>query len=134
MAPVQPNASVAATGLGIRYVGSWAYGLSGFVDVNNVETSLLDFTSSAGFIVAKIQFNYVENETDAFQFRVYFNEIAVQALRMYGKKDYKDSTEYPLILVIPPTTHVRCTGRNIENSSSREQVVALSGRVYGAEE
>ena len=57
-ASVPPEASVASTGKGIRYVGNWAYAHSG--SVTNVDTgaaaqtTILDFTSGSGFIVAKL--------------------------------------------------------------------------------
>ena len=50
MEPIQPGASIAATGLGIRYIGNYAYAYSGPVAADNTAggTALLDFTSGSG--------------------------------------------------------------------------------------
>ena len=49
------SASVASTGPGIRYIGDHAYAYSGVITVNNTTTTLLDFTTGVGYIVAKYQ-------------------------------------------------------------------------------
>ena len=51
------SASVASTGLGIRYIGDWAFALSGIIGVTNSETTLLEFNSGAGLISGIFQ-NY----------------------------------------------------------------------------
>ena len=45
------SASVASTGLGIRYIGDFAYAYSGPVAADNTATALLDFTSGSGVFV-----------------------------------------------------------------------------------
>ena len=49
------SASIASTGKGIRYIGSHAYAYSGSVGVDNNETTLLEFTTGAGYITAIFQ-------------------------------------------------------------------------------
>ena len=129
---VQPNASVAATGLGIRYVGKYAYAYSGTVTVTNTETDLLNFTSGSGLIDATIQFNYAVNSGDDFQYKIYFNDVEVQTYIVANAGQYT-SPDISMRLVIPPFTAVRCTADNIEGATGRLQIVSLAGRVYGAE-
>lgn len=133
MAPVQPSASVAATGLGLRTVGDHCMAYSGLVSCDDNETELLNFNSQSGYIVAQVDFNYAESQQDIFRMKVYFNSLVVQAFIAYGKLNYKDSSENPIPLIIPPNTEVKCTGQNIDNSNARDQIVSLTGRVYGVE-
>ena len=49
------SASIASTGLGIRYIGEHAYAYSGVNLLTNSETSYLDFTTGSGYIVGKIK-------------------------------------------------------------------------------
>lgn len=135
MAPVQPSASVAATGLSIRYIGEkpgFAYGYSGPVSITDTETDLLNTTSGSGLIDAIIQFNYAVNSGDDFQYKVYFNDVEVQSYIVANAGQYT-SPDNRMRLVIPPFTAVRCTAQNIEGSTGRLQIVSLTGRVYGAE-
>ena len=50
---VPANASVASTGLGIRYIQDWAYAFSGVVQANGADKTALDFISGTGLIVGK---------------------------------------------------------------------------------
>ena len=53
------SASVASTGLGIRYIGDWAYANSGWLSVaTGADTVLLDFTSGAGMIKADLFWSF----------------------------------------------------------------------------
>ena len=55
--PLPPDASIASTGLGIRYIGDYVYAYSGlYVASTTVETKL-EFTTGAGFIVGQLQLN-----------------------------------------------------------------------------
>ena len=128
---IPTSASIASTGKGIRYVGNWAYANSGEVNVTNVTTTLLDFTSGTGVIRGKIQFNMLAQTADDFLYYVYFNDTIIQGyfvLEAYrrGKPDT------PLEIIIPPLTHVKLTAQNESSTSSYKQIVTLVGRVYGA--
>jgi len=132
MAPMQPSASVVATGLGIRYIGDFVYAYSNYVGVANTEKSLLEFTSGSGVIFAKVQFNMVDNDNDAYRYIIYFNDLRIQAWVNKGAVNDVHPDSY-IQLVIPPFTTVKCTADNIDNSNERTQIVSLTGRVYGAE-
>ena len=47
----------AGTGSSLNYIGKHAYGYSGVIAVNNVEKTLLQFSTGNLYIVAKVQFN-----------------------------------------------------------------------------
>ena len=54
MEPIQPSANVAATGLGIRYIGEHCYALSGQFGTGDVQslTTMLNFSTGSGYIIA----------------------------------------------------------------------------------
>ena len=75
---IQPSASVASTGLGIRYIGDYAYAYSGIQSIDNNETTQLEFRTGGGVIVATILFNNLSDDKK-FTHRVYMNDIVIQA-------------------------------------------------------
>jgi hypothetical protein len=136
MAPVQPSVSVAATGLGIRYLGDYAYAFSGLVACDDSGVSLLDFTTGSGIISGKFQFLYASSSTDAYNYIVEFNGEEVIHYRVFGSTDTNGEHQLPsdIPIVIPPFTHIKATSTNVAgNSNSTNQVANLVGRVYGAE-
>jgi len=64
---VTANASVASSGLGLRYVGDRVYGFSGTHGNTTAGETLFDFTSGAGVIVGEfvlngaVRFLYAQN-------------------------------------------------------------------------
>ena len=132
MAPIQPSASVAATGLGIRYIGNWAYALSGSIGVDDNETVLLNFTSGSGVLVAKIQFNMLSVSGDDYQYKIKFNDQVVQSY-VFTAASSRAKPDNELNLIIPPFSIFTATAQNIANDNSADQIIALTGRVYGAE-
>jgi len=131
-ASVTPEASVASTGKGVRYVGTHLYGYSGVIGVNNNETSLLEFTSGSGYAVINIQYNYAESDGDDIIYRTYLNDIVVQQFITDHAKLYGWMNSF-IRIVVPPNSKVKCTAENLGSSSTRSQVCSLTGRVYGAE-
>ena len=134
MAPVQPNASVAATGLGIRYVGNWIYGYSGAVDADDSETDLINANSGSGIIVAEVMFRYAGTspEGDNYVYRIRLNgEMVLSYLVDQTLENYAARHLAPII--IPPLTEVRLTAQNATDGSTHSQAALLTGRVYGAE-
>jgi len=136
MAPIQPSASVAATGLGIRYIGSGeyqhAYAYSGPVDVVNATKTLLEFTSGSGYIVGTFQPQYLDNYgIENYQFKVLFNSLQVAGCVLDKIEGYTPYEEIELI--IPPETHVLITAINVSDSDTRSMAAIITGRVYGTE-
>jgi len=134
MAAIQPGASVAATGRGIRYVGDkpgFCYAYSGPVSVDDNETTLLLFDSQAGVIVSIFRPCYLQSGGDDYEFRVYFNDLLLAYTKTKSEADILAQKRFDLI--IPPLTEVKVTGKNSESSSSLNIGALLTGRVYGTE-
>ena len=126
---IPPTASVASVGPGINYVGDRVFAFSGSVDVPNVETSLLDFTSGAGIIVGFFNslIGFTGNVNDDFLWKVYMNDIAVIALNATSAKDLDLNR---IDILIPPFTHVKVTAVNASSSTPRPVGGNITGRVY----
>jgi len=132
---IPTSASIASTGKGLRLVANYAYAYSGLVDVDNNETTLLDFNSGSGIIAGKFQFFYASSATHAYRYIVYFNNLEVINYRVFGSTDSNGEHQLPssIPIVIPPLTIVKATAENIGDTSSNNQIGNLVGRVYGAE-
>ena len=77
MAPIQPEASVATTGLGIRYIGDYCYAYSGVIDLVGASTETqLEFTTGSGLISGEYTFGADANDIDSetyLGFLIYLN-------------------------------------------------------------
>ena len=131
MEPVQPNASVAATGLGIRYIGDHCYAYSGLVECTDTETDLLNTVTGSGYILCNLQFNYVSDSGNNFNFKAYLNGSIVQAYFLTAAEAYTEPDNL-IPLLIPPNSILRCTAQNASTSTGLDMVISLTGRVYGA--
>jgi len=138
MAPVQPGASVAATGLGLRYIGSGdiqhVYAFSGQVSVDDSQVSLIEATTGSGYIVGKVQFNYgaIDDASD-FEYLILLNDIRVFIYTVTGAHQSTASEPDNFInILVPPFTKFVLAARRRTGSSPQNQFVALVGRVYGA--
>jgi len=131
---VQPNASVASTGLALRYIGEHAYAYSGEVSVDSTETDLLNFTTGSGYFVGQWLPQYMVDSHvgDDFRFVVYFNDQVVASVIMAAAAD-RDAFYLQANLIIPPNTHVQITGDNKTQNVARNVGGILTGRVYGVE-
>ena len=135
-ASVQPEASTASTGKGIRYVQNYAYAMSGATSVNQNETVLLEFTSGSGIITAQFGFWYATavdggNIGDDYLFRILFNDLLILTQNLNASKEIYHPT-YPK-LVIPPLTLVTVSAQNSIDTTANDISATLTGRVYGAE-
>ena len=129
---VPANASVASTGLGIRYVQDWAYASSGKIGCNNTGATLLEFTTGTGIIVAHLEmFNWGDvstNEDMSFLFSL--NDEDVGYVRLGSSVEHYRN---PIKMLVPPFTKFKVFGKNEASTSANSLAVLLSGRVYGAE-
>ena len=135
MAPIQPEASVAATGLGIRYVGEHAYAISGGVDLVQDElTTMLDFTTDVGVLVGKLQSGRNVKTAAEHEHFVYFNDLLIWYSKMDNATTVSNQApnSQPLILIIPPLTRVTIKMESKDDTTT-DQTVIFTGRVYGAE-
>ena len=131
---IQPSASIASPGLGLRYIGNWVYGYSGAVGADDSETDLINATSGSGIIVAQVMFRYVgiTPEGDNYVYRIRLNgEMVLSYLVDQSLENYAARHLAPII--IPPFTGVRLTAENTTDGSTHDQAALLTGRVYGAE-
>ena len=133
---IQPSASIASTGKGIRYIGEHVYALSGAIEsggsASSADTSYLNFVSGAGYIVAKI--NWLNNQTsdtaDNF-INIKFNDVTVFAGRFKTGSDANHQNPKTLHLLIPPLTKFEFLFDS--SAAAVSNTVVLVGRVYGAD-
>ena len=135
-----PDASIASTGLSLRYIGNWAYAYSGEVavisDTGNPETIMLEFITGCGYIIAKVDW-YLETETNQnFRIKTYLNDIVTAAWLIGGVgTSNSEPRQYdPHTIMLPPFTKFKTTIANITvtSGSDRQWYTTLTGRVYDA--
>ena len=130
---IQPSASTASTGPGIRYIGQHCYAYSGAVNIAkpSIGNTMLDFTTGSGYIDMQFQYGRRDFSGDDIYFKIFLNSVLVQTTG----NDTTQSAQYsqPLMLIIPPFTHVEVLGRNITADTDRECFAIIRGRVYGAD-
>lgn len=129
---IPPTASTASAGLGIRYVGDWAYATSGVVAIAGSEVSALEGTTGTGIIVGDIQFFSDQTAGDNFNFRIYYNDVAVVQTILSATHDTPPYGYYPISVVIPPFTDIKVALSNTSQGVARNWTILLGGRVYDA--
>ena len=136
---IQPSASIASPGLGIRYIGKdHCYAFSGGVAAANTEQTVLDFTTGSGYIVATLTMTapieMVAADIISGQIRGYELNFNSQTVGMY--KVDSISEDMPTIIeaqiLIPPFTAVTLTCIDANNDAGKSGTANLTGRVYGA--
>ena len=134
---VQPNASVASTGLGIRYIGEHCYAYSGMHNVasNNVEH--LSFISGSGVIVGTIScMGSVDTANSALGGVTAFT-IAYNGVITFKIKTDTEAEDMPSVqtvpIIIPPFTVVEVNADSNNADVGLETSATITGRVYGAE-
>jgi len=138
---VPPEASVAATGLSIRYIGSGeyqhCYGNSGEISTNNETLTALEFHSGSGYILAAVYWGVDSADLDADKFVGLFiklNEQLIYQTKSLSRVPYDTSGPSAAYVefLIPPNTKVEIQV-GTDRTSIVNQTVTLSGRVYGTE-
>jgi len=141
MVPVQPEASVVQTGLGLKYIGSGdhqhAFAYSGLYSASTTDNRIvLDFTTGSGYIVGRIQVNAAVDDDSglyAMSFSIIkFNDIGIAIIATSDSAIDGPSVVYQPV-VIPPLTHVTCTLDNEGTAADQFGSVTFTGRVYGTE-
>ena len=128
---IQPSASTASVGKGIRYIGNWAYAYSGTIPdggSGSAAATLLSFTTGAGLMVSQLSM-ITNSESNA---NVYID------LQLNGSSVFKGLSDdipslygpFPVEIIIPPFTEVLLKWGS---SGSFIMTATLTGRVYGAE-
>ena len=135
-ASVQPEASIASTGKGIRYIGDYAYAYSGQFEAKNTTQILLEFVSGSGLIVgtfycnAFLQYSNVSVRQGAFL--ISLNDIIVAGITATDANEDMPATVTQELL-IPPLTKVKVEAIASTGDSDNYATVNFTGRVYGAE-
>ena len=130
---IQPSASIASTGKGIRYIGNWAYAYSGEVASSATDfVTLLEYTTGSGLIDFEWEYDYSSNSGDDAGFRLQLNDITVASIFVNGGVT-TPSDERQHRIIIPPFTKVRMQARNQSNNETIFFFGRMSGRVYGAD-
>jgi len=108
------------------------YAYSGIMSIDQNETTMIEFDVNSEYIVSNIQFNSnLSLGDDMYRFKVYLNDICVQA-HLTGRHEYDQKYENFLQIVVPPFTTVKLTAQNINDTNDRDQIVSFIGSVHGA--
>ena len=125
------NAIYSGNQLGLSIIGDhcYAYNEKG---CTNTDITLLKFSTGKYYIVAKVQFGYVENAANSFDYSILFNgnSIAGYLVGGAGTQANDNQDNAPLNIIIPPLTDVQITAKNISSADERDQIATLTGRVY----
>jgi len=119
------------TGSSLNYIGDHCYAISGDVNTTGSSTALaiLDFTTGAQYIDAKIMFGLNHDTGDNLGFKVLLNgEVAAGYEITGGVGDAQASNYIPFL--IPPFSHIQCTIQNDSSSTGRPIHCHIVGRVY----
>ena len=134
---VPSNASVASTGLGLRYIGNWAYAYAGLFDSSTTEFEMLNFTTGSGIIVGE----FILNGSVLFTgdshlggnsaYKISLNDIAVSTVKIdtTGTDVGMPMTNEQRV-IIPPFTKVVLSCVVGENSATERVSAYFTGRVY----
>jgi len=125
--PLPPDASIASTGLGIRYIGeNHVYAASGIVrdaGTGGANTALLDFISGTGYIRGKLDFSNTSSGGQDVYFQLLFNGLTVIDL----KEGSATLVPFKFDILIPPYTTVEA---NWGSAGTFDGNCFLTGRVY----
>ena len=110
-----------------------AYAFSGSVDVDNNETTLLEFNTNSEYIVANIQFNSMNELAQECGYRLYLNnQVVTNFLAGNNAPDYSAKPYNMITIIIPPFTAFKATAQNLDDSVSLvKQTCTLAGDAIG---
>jgi len=138
MDPVQPEASIVQVGLGVRYVGQYAYAYSGLVANSGAAVyEGISFRTGSGIIVGEIRsFGWID-DTNITQGKDLLSRIKFNGLTIGLIKTEPAAADMPSYgrfkVVIPPLTLVEVELQSFESDANTYAGATLTGRVYGAE-
>lgn len=136
--PLPPDASIASTGRGIRYIGNHCYAFSGAFAATADPQTTLEFTTGTGYIVGDFQLNAAVNSTNpasgsATLAIIKFNDETIAIIKSEANVDDLPNNITQKVL-IPSLTKVLITIESNDNQAAQFATVTLVGRVYGAVE
>ena len=121
----------AGTGSNINYVGNHAYVYSGAVNVNNVETTLIDCTIAGNqYIMAKLQILNGTSSNEDMLYKVKIDNTIVMQFTFNQATTAMFTSDEPLHLLLAPQSKLVVTGQNQSSATNRVHTATLTGRVY----
>ena len=135
---VQPEASVAQTGLGLHYIGEHCYAMSGEITVasgTSPQTMLL-FTSGSGYILATIDFTLDQtnlSSSNKWGWVIKLNDLVVMNYLTEVHSTRANNDVDRTTLLIPPSTKFEALCQSPDDANDVDFTVTLAGRVYGVE-
>jgi hypothetical protein len=130
---IPTSASIASTGLGIRYIGHHSYAYSGSVSVlgaSSASTTLLNFTTGSGYIKAEIQGFSTERGSAQLYLAVKLNNVLVVNTEFDDAGSASSILDFPIKLIIPPFTKTEVLV-GLESGVTKKWSILFTGRVYG---
>ena len=136
---IQPSASIASPGLGIRYIGKdHCYAFSGTLARIETEQTALVFNSGSGYIVATLTMTgpmrMTKTGVGSGGIRGYQLDFNNQTVGLYKvdsiNEDMPFTTEAQIL--IPPFTAVALTYIDDGTDGNYHGTANITGRVYGA--
>jgi hypothetical protein len=109
-----------------------AYAVSGIINVNNLETTALEFTTNSEYLISKLQVLNGTDSNEDFLYRVFFNNIIIAQWRCLQLTTIDINMPNYYNLIIPPFTTVKVTGQNNTSSTIRVHSATLVAKVGGA--
>ena len=130
---IQPSASIASPGLGIRYIGQHAYAYSSAAALTAAagEVTRLSFTTGSGYIVGKLNGLNGDTSGDTWFISVFMNGTLMMSDKTNNASAGHADNFNILPILIPPFTFVEV---KLQVGADSDSVSAqLVGRVYGAD-
>jgi len=133
---VAPEASVASTGLGLRYIGEHVYAYN-TVDSNQIAQTVLEFTTGAGYILFEAYFTGPTKFEDPNTGREANWQISLNGTVIATA--HTDTSESEIVqqgqlkFIAPPFTTVKIETDANDDTPVYLNSAVLTGRVYGAE-
>ncbi len=101
---------------------------SGAISANNIETTLLEYSTNSEYHMAQIIFNVVSNTTSDMDFKLYLNNVNILDM---GLSSFREQWYYPIPIMIPPFSTVKITGRNNSSSGAEDLAASVISSVHG---
>ena len=128
---IPTSASVASTGLGIRYIGDHCYAYAGTQAVSNESKLVLSFVTGSGYIVANVAMSTditLVGTGEDFGFQIQLNDIEIVD-HEYNPSNYGREPDQ-VKLILPPFTDFK---GYLSTTDVNDILMGMTftGRVYG---
>jgi len=139
MVPVQPEASVVQTGLGLYYVKDYVYAFSGTFPASDSTQTCLEFTTGSGIISGQFFMsggvNYAAGNLGDGQvtgYRLSLNGEIASIIKLASITESMPTIAREKV-ILPPFTTVKLEILSSAASASQLSTCSFTGRVYGTE-